>query len=327
MQTSRKALILLTLPVAVTGCAGDGQSTAASSGFCADVQADVEAFTSQQAQPTGERYGGTAVAASYGELADGMNALVAADYSAQQHQLYVNLMTLLAYDEDLVPQPYLAESWEISDDEREVTFHLRDDVFWHDGTRTSAYDVEFTYLRATDPETGFPNPNYWSYYVHGQEGVTVVDSFTVSVRLTPHVDFWDPWTSTAIMPRHLLGDVPPGELAHHPFGTTCPVGNGPFVFVEHRQDDSWTFRRNPAFPEGLGGPPYLDRYVYRVILEQTTLLTDLLTETIDFYSSPNPDQAAQIHFRHCPAVPVLEQILDVQDADDIVLRALEDRDP
>ena len=39
----------------------------------------------------------------------------------------------------------------------ELTFTLRDDVYWHDGHRTDAYDVEFTYLRATDPATAYPN--------------------------------------------------------------------------------------------------------------------------------------------------------------------------
>jgi peptide/nickel transport system substrate-binding protein len=295
MQQRPHALLILMLSLTLAGCGDGSRATQASShAFCSEVLPRVQEFTSRFEEPTGDRYGGMAVVASYGELADGLNGLVSADYSATQHQLYVNLMSLVAYDADLEPQPYLAESWEFSEDGRELTFYLRDDVFWHDGTKTSAYDVEFTYLRATDPETGFPNPNYWAHYVKGPEGVQVVDSFTVTIGLRPHVDALDPWTTTPVMPEHLLGDVPPGELARHPYGTVCPVGNGPFVFVEHRQDESWSFRRNPAFPQGLGGPPYLDRYVYRIVLEQTTLLTDLLTENIDVYISPNPDQAADI---------------------------------
>jgi peptide/nickel transport system substrate-binding protein len=84
------------------------------------------------------------------------------------------------------------------------------------------------------------------------------------------------------------------QLATHPFGQQCPVGAGPFVFVEHRPQESWTFKANPAFPASLGGRPYLDRYVLRVIPEQTTLLTDLLTENIDVFIAPRPDQAEQI---------------------------------
>ena len=74
-----KALIALVATWGVTGCANAGTpATASSDAFCADALARVEAFTSRHGQPAGERYGGTAVVASYGELADGMIALVAA---------------------------------------------------------------------------------------------------------------------------------------------------------------------------------------------------------------------------------------------------------
>jgi peptide/nickel transport system substrate-binding protein len=292
---SHRANVLAPLAALVVAACGSDESPArlAADEFCADAVAAMDAFTGQFPEPTGERYGGTVVAASYGPLAGGMNSLTAPDYSARQHQTFVSLMTLVRYDEELEFAPYLAESWELGADGA-LTFHLRDDVFWHDGERTTAHDVAFTYRRAADPATQFPNPSYWAKYAPGDAAVTVVDSFTVRFQLEPHLDYLDAWTSTAIMPAHLLADVPPPELAQHPFNTRCPVGNGPFVFVEHRQDDRWIFRRNPAFPAGLGGPPYLDRYVYRIVLDQSTLLAELLTENVDFYSAPDPDQSGSI---------------------------------
>jgi peptide/nickel transport system substrate-binding protein len=264
--------------------------------FCDDVTARVAEFMSQfegQMPPT-DLYGGTAVVGSIGEIPDGMNGHVSQDYTATQHQKFVNLMTLVKYDENLNPTPYLAESWEVSDDKTEITFHIRDDVYWHDGELTDAYDVAYTFKRAIDPETAFPNAAYWTHYDQGPDGVEVVDSFTVKFRMRPHADFIDPWRATAIMPEHLLASVPATTLRQHPYGTVCPVGNGPFVFVEHREAASWTFQANPAFPAGLGGRPYLDRYIYRNITEQTTLLTELLTERLDVYIRPMPDQAQAI---------------------------------
>jgi len=288
-----KVRALLALPLFALGACG-GDAAVAGGEFCRDALARVDAFLSGFSQPEGERFGGTVVVGSIGEIPDGMNALVSSDYTANQHQLFVNLMPLIRVDEELEPQPWLARAWEISPDSRELTFHLRDDVFWHDGVKTTARDVEFTYLRATDPATGFPNDAFWTNYIRGQEGVEVVDSFTVRIRLQPHAELLDPWRAMAIMPAHLLEDVPAAELRQHPFGMRCPVGNGPFRFVDHRQDESWTFARNPAFPAELGGPPPVERYVYRVIPEPTTLLTELLTERIDVYIAPRPDQAADI---------------------------------
>ena len=104
----------------------------------------------------------------------------------------------------------------------------------------------------------------------------------------------DPFRTVAILPEHLLGEVPLEELKQHPFGSQCPVGNGPFVFWSHEVQDRWTFIANPGFPEALGGRPYLDRYVYRVIPEQTTLLTELLTGGVDVYPQPPPAQLPRI---------------------------------
>lgn len=291
LRTMTPGVLLLVL----TACGGgdDGSSTAAG-GFCGDAMAAMDQYMATLPQPQGETFGGTVVVGSIGEIPDGMNALVSSDYTANQHQLFVNLMSLIQFDEALNPQPYLARSWEISEDGTELTFRLRDDIYWHDGVQTTAEDVAFTYLRATDPATGFPNDAFWTNYVRGEEGVTVVDPFTVTIRLRPHAEFLDPWRATSIMPAHLLGDVPASELRQHPFGMRCPVGNGPFRFVEHRQDESWTFARNPGFPQELGGPPPVERYVYRVIPEPTTLLTELLTERIDVYIAPRPEQAPDI---------------------------------
>ena len=293
--------LAVTLPVAValaaTACTDPPPTERALRGlpaFCQEVLPQVDAHLAGLEQPSGERYGGTAVVGWMGELVDGMNALVSADHGAAQHQAFVNLMTLIQFDEALEPRPYLAREWELSDDQTQLTFHLRDDVRWHDGEPTTAHDVAFTYLRATDPETGFPNAAFWERYVPGEAGVEVLDDQTVRFHLEPHAEPLDPWRALAIMPRHLLGDVPPAELGDHPFGTRCPVGNGPFVFREHRPDASWSFVRNPDFPEALGGPPHLDRYVYRIVPEEATLLTELLTEGVDVVPTPSPDQAGRI---------------------------------
>ncbi len=289
--------LVLVLVVAACGepSSEDGTDPRSSAAFCRGALARVDSFLATVPDADrGERYGGTAVVAGIGELVDGMNGLVSQEEVARQHQTFLNLTTLIRYDGAYRPVPYLAESWTVSGDGTELTFRLRDDVYWHDGERTDAYDVRFTYLRATDPATGFPNANYFRYYEAGADGVEVVDSSTVTLRLRPHAQFLDPWRATPIMPEHLLGDVPPEELRRHPYGTVCPVGNGPFVFREHRQDASWTFEANPAFPEALGGRPHLDRYVFRIIPEQTTLLTELLAGNIDVYVQARPDQAERI---------------------------------
>ncbi len=262
--------------------------------FCQEVLPAVDAHMAQFEEPSGEEYGGTAVVGGLGELSGGMNSLVTPEHMARQHQEFVNLMTLVQVEADLEYRPHLARQWEFDPGAGELTFHLRDDVYWHDGQPTTAHDVAFTYRRASDPATGFFSMSSWEPYVDGPDAVEVLDDHTVRFRVEPHAEPLEIWRLLAIMPGHLLEDVPPEELRNHPYGTRCPVGNGPFVFQEHRPGASWSFVRNPGFPEGLGGPPRLDRYVYRVIPEQGTLLTELLTGSVDVYLAPNPDVASRI---------------------------------
>jgi peptide/nickel transport system substrate-binding protein len=298
-QGHRLGIGLLLGAVATLGASGSDEGARVSGDpFCQQVIPAVEAFMAQAAaaNPTPEdsRYGGTVVVGGINEPSGGMNSSQVGDIIAGQHHQFVNLMTLLDYDENLQPRPYLAESWDIAEDNTAMTFHIRQDVLWHDGEVTDAHDVAFTYEAVTNPDTGYPNAAFWDHYVKGPEGVEVLDDFTVRISMRPHGQFLDPFRALGILPEHLLGDVPATELGEHPYGTQCPVGNGPFVFSSHAPLDRWVFDANPAFPAALGGRPFVDRYVYRMIPEQTTLLTECLTGGIDvFYKAP-PDQAQRI---------------------------------
>ncbi|MBA2244894.1 MAG: hypothetical protein H0W11_08045 [Gemmatimonadetes bacterium] len=239
--------------------------------------------------PEEQRYGGTAVVSNLADIPD-VNPLTSTDHTASQVQQYLLFMPLLGYDENFQPVPRLARSWELNADTTLLTFHLRDDVFWHDGVKTTAHDLKFSYDRARHPETGFANTAFWTHY--GE--MEVVDSFTVRIRMTPHADFLDPWRAFAPVPQHILRDVAPAQLRNHPFSTTQPLGNGPFRFVSRQPGQSWIFEANPDFPQELGGRPYLDRIVYRVVPEPTTQLTELLTGGTDYYLQPPSEHAQRL---------------------------------
>ncbi len=255
---------------------------------CEDAQPEVEGPDPATISEA-DRYGGTVVVGGLGEIQT-MNGFLSRDYMTDQVQANVLFMTLLRYDADLEPRPYLARSWEVSPDSNEIVFELRTDVRWHDGEPTTAHDVAFTFNRVKDPAVPFPNRSSFDNW----EMAEVLGPHSIRLTLRPHADYLHGWAALPIMPRHILEDTAPEDLATHPFGTSEPVGNGPFRFAEHLPGDRWIFEANPAFPAELGGRPYVDRLAYRVIPNETTLFAELRSGGVDMYVRLAPEFADEV---------------------------------
>lgn len=231
--------------------------------------------------------GGTVVIASGSDL-DFANPLVSVEKYTNEVLRYVLFTPLLRYDADLTYRPALAASWELEGDTA-VVFHLRRDVRWHDGRPTTAHDVLFTFERAMDPSTGFPNAGYFTHWKRG----AVVDSYTVRFSFERHAEPLGGWPFTPVVPEHLLDTVPPAQLRQTSFNTE-PVGNGPFRFVSRRAGDRWVFERNPDYPDGLGGPPRLDRLVWRVIPDNAAQVAEVRAGEADLALHPPPGGVSEL---------------------------------
>ncbi|HUP89028.1 MAG TPA: ABC transporter substrate-binding protein [Longimicrobiales bacterium] len=214
-----------------------------------------------------------------------LNSLVSGDAWSTEFINNVLFMPLLRLNPDLTYAPYLAESWRMIGD-TVVVFRIRRDVFWHDGKKTTAHDVVFTFERIKDEETGFTNSEFFDNW----ESAQAADSFTVRFRIKPHVEPLIGWALTAVMPKHLLDSIPSARMRQAAFNR-APVGNGPFRFVSGRTNDRWIFEANKNFPRALGGRPRLDRVVWRPIPDNNAQLTELRTGGIDIGTAIRAEQA------------------------------------
>ncbi len=103
---------------------------------------------------------------------------VGSDFSSSAS--IVNLYDSLVYpDTKGNPLPHVATSWETSADSLTWTFHLRNDVKFHDGTPLTATDVKYSMDRLTTIGEG-----YAFLFVGRVESTTVIDDYTIQFKLS-----------------------------------------------------------------------------------------------------------------------------------------------
>lgn len=174
--------------------------------------------------------------------------------------------------------PYLASSWEISEDGLTITYHLKQDVVFHNGEPLTAQDVAFTLMRAIDPEIGAA---YAAADLSALESATALDDYTVELKAkAPNYylfDFLSFDQVESILSQNAV------EEGGESYGRN-PVGTGPFVFKEWMTGDHITLERNPDFTWGPMGdlPANIQTVVFRFIAEPATILAGLEAGEIDY---------------------------------------------
>lgn len=152
---------------------------------------------------------------------------------------------LTRYDANNVPQPAIAEKWDISPDGLTYTFHLRD-AKWSNGDPVTADDFVYSWLRALDPNTA-ADYAYQLFYIKGAEeynggngkkedvAVKALDPKTLQVTLkAPAPQFLGLTAFQTYMPVNAKMDQQNTEWYKSPETYIC---NGPFKLArwEHNQ--------------------------------------------------------------------------------------------
>ena len=177
---------------------------------------------------------------------------------------------LVALDQQLVPRPDLATSWE-NPDPRTWIFHLRRDAKFHDGRPVTASDVVFTISTILDPAF---NARFRSLYTP-IDAIVASDDFTVRITLkepyAPLLSYLD----VGIVPKHL---VETGRDLN-----TQPIGSGPFRFVRWDRGNRIVLEANPDY---FGGRPRVNGIEFVVVPDNTARAQALEAGDLELIQSP-----------------------------------------
>ncbi|MEY3244087.1 MAG: hypothetical protein RJB20_327 [Pseudomonadota bacterium] len=225
--------------------------------------------------------GGTMIDAMTGEPS-GLIAMIAGESAASA--IASNLFnSLLKYDKNLDLTGELAQSWEVSSNQRTITFHLKPNLKWSDQRPLTSADVLFTWQKVTNDNTRTP---YGSDFKLVSKAETPdAQTFRVTYAV-PYAPALDTWAGLHILPKHLLQDqdINNTAFARH------PVGSHYYKLSDWKNGQYLKLSRNPYASQGQAN---IEHLLSRIIPDKAAQFLELSADNIDSMAL-NPIQYARI---------------------------------
>ncbi len=176
--------------------------------------------------------------------------------------------------------PWLAKSYTLAQDNLSITFVLRDDVYFHDGSHLTADIAKWN----LDNQISAKQQPYWN-------DVEVTGDYSVRInfkqwRNTMFASFVDSPT-TWMCSKEAFDKNGIDWMRQN------PVGTGAFKFVSFGRDTSFVAERNPNWWNKDGGP-YVDRYEILYVTDPTTELAMMQAGEADYITMEPGKMAADM---------------------------------
>jgi peptide/nickel transport system substrate-binding protein len=194
-----------------------------------------------------------------------------------------------------LPEPGLAQSWELSDGDKTITFHLRRDVKWSDGVPLTSRDVVFTMRAIYDPRV--PNSESFSLTVDGKPiKVEAPDKYTVVMRMPRAFAPLLYSIGFPIVPAHALEHGLDSGQFNRTWGIDTPpqklISLGPYRMERYVPGQLIKFTRNPDYwmrDEHGGELPRLHGQVLLIVPDPNAQYLRFMDGQTDVYN-PRPEE-------------------------------------
>ena len=169
--------------------------------------------------------------------------------------------------------PSMAKSWDISEDGLTYTFHLRDDITFHNGEKFTSDDVVFSVERAAK------SPYMASTFALYCTEAKAIDDYTVELYLKqPYAPFLSMLEYTFVIHNREAWEAAGSDEAF----LEHPIGCGPYQYVERKPGVSVTLKK---FDQYYGGgnniQPEIENVVFKIITDPSTTAVAVETGEID----------------------------------------------
>lgn len=211
--------------------------------------------------------------------------------------------SLVAFDDKMNLVPMVAKSWDISEDGKTYTFHLRDDVRFHEDAcfngkeqttelvegpaprMVTAQDFVYSFNRVVDKSLNSPGLWIFSSVKHDDDhyAFTAIDDTTFQIELSkPFPPFLGilSMTYASVVPHEAVEYYGDDFRSH-------PVGTGPFRFQYWKEGVKLVFRKNPDYferDEAGERLPYIDAVSISFLIDKQVAFLEFIKGKFDFMS-------------------------------------------
>ena len=177
---------------------------------------------------------------------------------------------------------------EVTEDPFTLTYKLKEEAVWSDGTPITVDDIEFTLDVILNPDLDIVSRD--GYDKIDRSKTERVDDKTITYHFTePYAPFRELFSVQPILPAHALKDADMKTA----LAESVPVASGPFKFENWTKGQNLTIVKNEEFWGEQ--KPHLDKVVFRVIEDSNTQVQALRGEEIDmFYPQPQVELVEQV---------------------------------
>jgi peptide/nickel transport system substrate-binding protein len=213
--------------------------------------------------------GGTLINAMTGEPS-GLISMIAGESASSAISSNI-FNSLLKYDKNLELEGDLVEHWDISTDQKTITFKLKPNLKWADNKPLTSGDVLFTWQAVTNEKNASP---YASDFLLVKKAETP-DSQTFRVTYDQaYAPALDSWAGLQILPKHLLE----GKDLHTTAFARNPVGSHYYKLDSWKHGEHLKLSRNA---NSVLGPAQIDNLVTRIIPDNSAQFLELMADNID----------------------------------------------
>jgi len=294
-RPARWGLLLVVLAMLAAACGGGEDPDEAEAGETA-APGGTEAAAGSEQPASGSVAGGTVVFGA-NEEPDVLNANVTAGNLFGTGIITTTMFRpayMLTPDFEYVPDLIDGEA-EVTEDPFTVTYHIKEDAVWSDGTPVSSDDFEFTWQTMVNPDFDITSRTGYELITEAVKEDDKTITFAFSELYAPYRELFSTAGGTGVLPKHALEgedfDNVWNEAIVNP-ETGEPIANGPFIFSEWNQGQDLTVVRNEEY---WGEPAHLDSIVFRFLEDSNTQVQALRGGEVDMlYPQPQLDLLEQL---------------------------------